>query len=444
MKNEQVSRIWTGLLGRFASCFTEPGMIRFSQLATGTPLAQDRPLTTDIVTALGLPQHWRALEFFLEEGAWPTESVENVLAEMAAPSGRRSGRQLWALDDTKVLKCGEHTWGACTFHEYTSRAPNRPETVRAHNLVLCGALQTKPRRIFLPTGGRLYMREGQLPPGESFRTKPDLAVELLRGCAKATTGPHLAIFDGGYAVGSMVEPLISPPPGEPTIEFLTRLRFDARLYEPPPPRAPGQTGRPRKWGRRLPRPEDCEDWPGPWRQGKARVYGKLTRICYKQVFCQWHPAGPEGRVHAFALKIGGYKEPWYLITSDLKLSAEQVLEFYCARLAQEDAHRELKQHCGLTAGQGRLKNVVLRTVQLRLVAMTLMKLLAQRLDGLQGEVWWDKPPWYRQKRHGSIRDVKRLMMSAREDFSQLDWRTLIFRNSPRVPAGAETSLHRAA
>jgi hypothetical protein len=65
-----------------------------------------------------------------------------------------------------------------------------------------------------------------------------------------------------------------------------------------------------------------------------------------------------------------------VITGDLKLSAEQLLEFYCACLAREDAHRELNQHCGPSAGQGRLKDVVLRTVQLRLVAMTVMKLLA--------------------------------------------------------------------
>ena len=47
-------------------------------------------------------------------------------------------------------------------------------------------------------------------------------------------GPHLSVFDGGYALGSVVRPLVLPEEGLPRIEFLTRLRHDARLYRLPP------------------------------------------------------------------------------------------------------------------------------------------------------------------------------------------------------------------
>ena len=213
----------------------------------------------------------------------------------------------------------------------------------------------------MPTVGRLYMRKDQMPEGEAFRTKPELAVEALRRCAKftrrggATRGPHLAIFDGAYAVSSVVEPLISPSKGQPRIEWLTRLRHDSRLYQSPASRQPGQMGRPRRWGPRLPAPKDAERWPCPWREGKGLVYGKMRRIRYKKLYCQWHPAGPDARVHAFVFQAEGYKKPWHLVSSDLRLQAEQVLGFYAARFAQEDAHRDLKQHLGLGASQGRLK-----------------------------------------------------------------------------------------
>jgi len=36
------------------------------------------------------------------------------------------------------------------------------------------------------------------------------------------------------------------------VTFITRLRLDAALYEPAPPRRPGQRGRPRIKGERLP------------------------------------------------------------------------------------------------------------------------------------------------------------------------------------------------
>lgn len=444
MKSEKVVGMWMNMLGEFAPCFTKPGQRRFGALLTGGLLCERRPLVTEIVTALGLESQWRAVESFIEYGSWPAGQVEEVLARMAAPSGRWQGRQLWAVDDLKVLKSGKKIWGACSFHEYTSRCSNRPETVWAHNWVICGALKAGPEGAFLPVGARLYMRESQLPAGENFRTKPQLAVELLRNCAQSSEGPHLAIFDGGNAVSTVVEPLINPPAGEPRIEFLTRLRFDARLYEPPAPRKEHQRGRPRKWGRRLPAPKHADLWPVPWRKAKAWVYGRKRRIRYKMILCQWHPAGADARVHAFVFEIEGYKKRWYLLTSDLGLRAEQVLELYAMRFTQEDAHRDLKQHLGLGICQGRLKNVVLRTFQSRLAAMTLLRLVGEHLDHNYGDTWWPKPPWYPQKQCGSLRDLKRLMAGAAEHFSQLYRTGPTSEKSIKVTPRTQTPTKRAA
>ena len=444
MKSEEVVRMWMNMLGEFAPCFTKPGQRRFATLVSGALLCERRALVTEIVTALGLERQWRAVESFVEYGAWPLREVEQRLVKMAAPPARWQGRQVWAVDDLKVLKSGKKIWGACSFHEYTSRSSNRPETIWGHNWVVCGALKVGEKKAFLPTSGRLYMRKGQMPEGEKFRTKPQLAVEALRGCASASAGPHLAIFDGGYAVSTMLEPLINPPAEEPRIEFLTRLRFDARLYEPPPPPKAAQRGRPRKWGKRLAAPEDAERWPARWLEGKARVYRSTRRIRYKQVFCQWHPGGPEARVHAYAFEIEGYKKPWYLVTSDLRLKAKEVLQLYAARFTQEDAHRDLKQHIGLGCCQGRLRNVVLRTFQLRLAAITLLRVLGQYLDLAEGDAWWGKPPWYRQKQRGSLRDVKRVIVEARGHFSQLNRRGATFEKPVPPALGTEIVPVRAA
>lgn len=188
-------------------------------------------------------------------------------------------------------------------------------------------------------------------------------------------------------------------------------------------------GRPRKWGERLPAPQDAGKWPGEWKKIEADMYGKKRSVRFKKLLCQWHPAGAEARVHVFAFKVEGYENPWYLVTSDLGLSARQVLEIYAARFAQEDAHRQLKQQLGQGTEQGRRKNVVLRSFQLRLLALTLVHLMRKKLNESEGQ-WWPKPPWYRQKARGSIRDVLRMMRRARAEFSQLDWRDLTSQNSP--------------
>ena len=443
MDTAKVADVWLDFVARFSDCFTRPGTAHFGALLTGGLLAERRPLVTEIVTALNCQKQWRAAEWFLEEGKWPTRQVEERLCEMAAPAGRRWGRQVWAVDDMKALKNGKKIWGTCSFHEYTSRCCNRPETVWAHNWVVCGALERGNRSDFLPTMGRLYMRESQLPEGETFRKKPELAVEMARICARSSEGPHLIVFDGGYAIRSVVRPLTSPPEGQPRVEFLTRLRRDSRLYTEPPPRREGQMGRPRKWGYRLPAPRDAEDWPGEWQETEADMYGSRRSVRFKKVLGQWHPAGAEERVHAFAFDVEGYEDPWQVVTSDLRLTARQVLELYAARFAQEDAHRDLKQHIGLGTEQGRLKNVVLRSFQLRVAELTLLHLLRKKLNEGEGQ-WWPQPQWYPQKERGSVRDVKRVLRGAGQYFSQLDWRVLTSEKSPPGGQPRHRSCRKAA
>ena len=51
------------------------------------------------------------------------------------------------------------------------------------------------------------------------------------------------------------------------VTFITGLRMDAALYEPAPPRLPGQIGRPRIKGQRLPTLKELADQPTTLRTG---------------------------------------------------------------------------------------------------------------------------------------------------------------------------------
>ena len=70
--------------------------------------------------------------------------------------------------------------------------------------------------------------------------------------------------DGGYALRSVVRPLVVPDePDQPRIDFVTRLRHDARLHAvPPAQRRPGQRGRTPLWGKPLAPPRQGGRWPG--------------------------------------------------------------------------------------------------------------------------------------------------------------------------------------
>jgi hypothetical protein len=65
------------------------------------------------------------------------------------------------------------------------------------------------------------------------------------------------------------------------------------------------------------------------------------------------------------------------------------------------------------------KEPILRTFQVQLVALTLLRLLQTRLDHAWGSGnWWLKPEWNRRKHHASILDLRRLFWRYRAEFSQ--------------------------
>ena len=337
------------------------------------------------MTALGLESRWRVLEHFAEYGAWDREAVERQtlrLIEQERPA--RWGRyHPVALDDTKLHRTSAKVWGTCTFHESSARSPNRAETVRAHNWVVMGDLVPGTPWMYLPHAARLYCRKSQLPAGETFHTKTAWAVELLRQADAESSAPIVGVFDGAYAVATVVEPCLNPGPGQRRIEILTRLRVDARLYHPVVPE-PGRRDVGRSGATRLAAPQHHVYWSTSWQAGRAWVYGRRRAFRYKQLRCRWSVSGPQLPVHVFVVAVPGYREPWFLVTTALDLSAAQVVEAFAARFRQEDGFRDHKQRLGMEECRAWTKEPVLRTFQVQMVALTLLRLLQFRLDQTWG------------------------------------------------------------
>lgn len=114
----------------------------------------------------------------------------------------------------------------------------------------------------------------------------------------------------------------------------------------------------------------------------------------------------------------GYEEPWFLVTTALDLTAAQVVELFTARFRQEDAFRDHKQRLGMEECRAWTKEPILRTFQVQLVALLLLRLLQYRLDHAWGTgSWWYKSEWNRRKRHASLLDLRRLFWRYRREFS---------------------------
>jgi hypothetical protein len=419
---EQATQLWVwwlSLLSAFGPVFTQPGWVRFGHWVTGMVLAWEEHTITQILTALGLESRWRVLEHFAEYGAWDREAVERHtlwLREQVRPA--RWGRyHPVAVDDTKLHRTSKRVWGTCTFHEASARSPNRAETVRAHNWVVMGDLHPSRPWTYLPHGARWSCRQSQLPTGETFRTKTTLAADLLRQADAGSAAPLLAGFDGAYAVETVIRPCLAPQADQRRIELVTRWRADARLYHPLIVRARPKGRRP-LWGARMAAPQHHVYWPVSWQRSRAWVYGRLRTFRYQQLRCRWAVSGPHIPVHVFVIEMAGDVEPWFLVTSAVELSAAQVVEAWTARFRQEDGFRDPKQRLGMEECRAWTKEPILRTFQVQLVTLTLLRLLQARLDQAWGpDTWWGKPQWNPHKRHASILDLRRLFWRYRTEFS---------------------------
>jgi DDE superfamily endonuclease len=418
--------IWQALLRPFAAAFTRPGYRRFVEWITALALNVEEHTITQSVLTIERPADWKAMETFAETGAWPSDAVARTLARLVetAPGRIWHGDHVSAVDDTKVHRSGEEVWGTCTFHEYTARCPNRATTVRAHNWVVLGALLENPDQPawFLCLSGRLYFRRSQLPPRSgstgatvAFRTKCELAVELLREQARTLGGRPLGVFDGGDALASVVRPLVAPEDGSPRVESLTRLRHDARLHAPLPERHRAN----QKWGKKLAPPRQGGRWSVPWQEGTAFLYGRRRKVRWKEMECLWRVSGHDVPVKVVVAKVEGYKKRFTLVTSALELSGLQMVELFAARFRQEDGFRDLKQRLGWEECRAWTRNPIERTSQAQWVTMSLLRLAQFRLEAA-GEVdWWYRPPWDRKKERPSVLDVERLLRRHRGEILQL-------------------------
>ena len=140
---------------------------------------------------------------------------------------------------------------------------------------------------------------------------------------------------------------------------------------------------------------------------------------YKCLRCCWAVSGPKHIMFAFVFDVPGYDKLWATITSATDLSASQTLSVNAGRFRQEDGFRDHKQRLGMEECRAWTKEPVLRTFQIQMTTLTLLRLMQFRVARRFGEAWCPAPPWNSGKRHVSILDLRRLFWKHRLRFSQV-------------------------
>jgi hypothetical protein len=286
---------------RLASALDPRSAPRLAWLFVGAILARGRRTVTSWIRAAGLSGEYRPCYVTVSAAAKRADSIAAHLAhEVVKPLVACAGRLTFAVDDTPTERYGRHVQGAGVHHD-PSPGPAGSPFVYGHVWVVLGLLAAHPAWgvIALPLLARLYVREKNLagiapkyrPP---FRTKLDLAVDLMRWAARwlgFLGKPLWVVADGAYAKAPFLKPMRTLG-----VTVVSRLRKDAALRTMPGPRRPRQRGRSRIYGDgRIDLAKRAGQRRG-WATGTLTLYMKATTKRYKTFVATWRPAGGAIRV----------------------------------------------------------------------------------------------------------------------------------------------------
>ena len=166
---------------------------------------------------------------------------------------------------------------------------------------------------------------------------------------------------------------------EPVI-FISRLKLDAALFEPAPPKLPGQIGRPRLKGQRLPSPGQLLDRPDvswtrlslPWKDGPART---LEITSDTAVWYRW--GRPPVHIRWVLIRDPlGQMRTEALVCTDTETAPIQIIQWYLRRWRIEVTFQEVRAHLWVETQRQWSDSAIARTTPLLLGLFSWVTLVA--------------------------------------------------------------------
>ena len=437
------------LLLAFAPCFQARSVVVFQWLVVGWVQCQGRRTITEVTLAAGAvgQRHISGFHRFFSRASWRLDAVGRVVFTLAL-KGLPADQPLVVLgDDTLARKGGKSIALASMHHDPLLSSARKPFASFGHVWVVLAVWLPLPfgsgRGFALPVLFRLYVsakrggerertgrRQGRAGPRLRAARKAHAQhrqatkLELLRemvGLLAQWAGErtvYLAV-DSAYAGRTILEDRPA------NVHVLSRLRLDAALYAPPPPRRPGQQGRPRRRGDRLPALSQQIARSRRWTDLPLVLYGRAVTPRTFTLEAVWY-----GALRSQLIRIVVVRDPSRrrrdeaFFCTDLERDAACILTTYSRRWTLEVTFYDAKQHLGFGQAQNQTPRAVARTAPFAGLVYSLVILWAAAHLEQGGTLSWIMRPWYRSKTAVAFPD---LLLALRQDL----WRTRF--SQPPVP-----------
>ena len=369
-------------------------------LVCGALLAPGRRTVAAALRVMGLGEAagFAVYHRVLSHGRWCSRAVAHRLLLLLVAALVPDGPVVVGLDDTIERRRGE-----CIAAKGIYRDPvrsSRGHFVKASGLrwlsvMLLAAVPWAKCVWGLPFLTVLAPSE-RYAAGQGKRHKKltDWGRQALLQVARWLPGRRvIAVADSSFSAIALLRDLA------PHLTVVTRLRLDACLCEPPPPRQPRQRGRSPVTGARLPSlAERLHSRRTPWRRVSIDGwYGRSTRrLDIASGTALWHHPGRRVAIRWVLVRDpSGEKEPQAFLCTDLQADPADILRWFVRRWRSETTFEEARRHLGMETQRQWSDLAILRTTPALLALFSLVTLWASHLAAERGPAI-DCVRWYRK------------------------------------------------
>ena len=386
----------------FDPCFTAPSFQRFLTIMTGWVLCTGKHTVTGVMRAAGVvgKHEHSGYHRFFSAGAWEPDAVGITLMRLVLKLVPKGVRVTLTIDDTLGRHTGKHISSAGMHRDPLLSCAGKPFWHFGHTWVVLSVVIEFPcwNKVFsLPVLMRLYRTEKVNKKMKRPHVKrTELAAELLALVFQEfPEHDFLLIGDNAYINNSVVR---NRPKN---FHVMGRGRMDAALYATAP-KGRGR-GRPRVKGKRLASPKDRR---GKWTTLKVMIYGRPATVQVKVFKAVWYKVSYDKQMLFVVVRNWpGHKKEDVLACTDLKMTAEEVIQLYCQRWSLEETFGWVKSRLGFEDPQNRTEHAVQRTAPMAMWTYSLVILWYANWSKRRTHLPLRLAPWYRSKKAPSFADM---------------------------------------
>jgi hypothetical protein len=371
----------------FAPVFSKPVWQHVKVLLTGAVLAPGRRTVTTVLTIMGLcaEPHFQTYHRVLNRAVWSPLTASRLLLRLLVAVFVPWGVVVCGLDDTIERRRGDKIKAKGIYRDPVRSSHSHFVKVSGLRWLSCLLLPPIPwaQRVWalpfmtvLCPSERFYERRGR-----RARTVVERAWQMIQLVVRWLPGREVVfVADSSYAALELLDQVKKLS----RASWITRLRLDAALYDPPPRREPRQQGRPRLKGKRRATLEAVlTDDEKPWTKLTVdQWYGEGPRevdVCTDTAV--WYHAGKPPVPLRWVLirdPKGAFK-PQALLSTNLEHTPEHMLPWFVRRWTLEVTFEEARAHLGMETQRQWNERAIGRTTPVLLSLYSIITLTAHLL-----------------------------------------------------------------